>query len=114
MMPSINFSEQWDKLQPQRMAPGMEFTTFRGYEPRKETYYIKNVMKVFTVKLNRMAVGKARLRSVRGMRASCLTNQQIKDDTYQDWEALDFALGMKKFYDNPDPYGLLLTFVWEE
>lgn len=111
-MPVIKFSEEWDKLKPNERKPGKWFTTFRGYEARKEVYYQNNLNKHFDVHLKGKWLGVVKLINIYCKRASELPLIFWHHDVRSDINRVEVEELMRSFYNNPDPYGLILEFQW--
>lgn len=109
-MPTIKFSEEWEKLKPKNFMEGHIFTTARGYTPQKETYYRNSIGTSFDVVLRGKTIGTASLVGVRAERASQGTEAKIKNDTHESWGWKEFSMLMEKFYRNPNPYLIWLKF----
>jgi len=113
-MRKIKFSEAWDKLTPDNFKVGNRFTTFRGYSVNKHRYYLNAKEKddvLFDVILKDKKLGVAKLIDVEPMLSRHLTLDQIKKDTYQNFDRSDFQNLLKQFYGlDCDMCGLWLTF----
>lgn len=113
--PTIKFSEEWEKLREPNRKIGKIFHTFRGYEPKKEQYYKKNLNSIFDVEIKgKPILPYAKLIAIQISRAYDLELQFIKNDTYQCWDKMKFMREMEKWYGNPNPIGMVLFFEWVE
>lgn len=115
-MSVIKFSELWEKLKPENFKEGAEFTTFRGYEPRKMAYCLKALKekKVFYVVLNgtpEVLLGTAMLKQVSCRWSSELTWGEMQADTYPSWMKSDFTRFIKKLYGMDVVFGIWLHFT---
>jgi len=106
----VNFSEEWDKLKPDRLVVGAKLTTFRGYTPQKETYYLGKLNKGDNILLKKKIIAFCRLIHVQVERSHNLDLEFWKSDTYQHYTMTDIDKLMYKFYKNKNPIGLVLTY----
>lgn len=100
----------YDKLLPGRFKDGKTFTTFRAYSPRKDKYYDSCIGKEFYVLLDDRAIGKAKLIKREYRWSYDLTEEEIKNDTYNHWGRAEFNDLMNKFYENSKIFGFWLVF----
>lgn len=100
----------YDKLLPWRFKEGKTFTTFRAYSPHKDKYYDGCIGKEFYVILGDKTIGKAKLIKREYRWSYDLTEEEIKNDTYQDWTRAEFNDLMNKFYENSKIFGFWLIF----
>jgi len=109
----IKFSEEWDKLKPERFEVGNFFTTFRGYSIKKHHYYLSVIGKddVFhDVELNGKILGVAKLVAAEPRLSNDLSLDEIRKDTYGYFKRDDFNEILKKFYNMESIAGLWLVF----
>jgi len=112
MNKKIKFSEEWDKLRKENRIIGKEFTTARGYEPRKHAYYSASLGDTFDVMLKGEKIGEARLDDVLYDWSYAPDMTFWKNDTYIHYEWEDVRQLMEKFYGNRNPFLILLFFEW--
>ncbi len=109
--PTIRYSEEWDKLNPnKRFKTGERHTTARGYKVSKHHYYRNHKGDIFNVELNDEIIGTARLLDVRPHLAQDLPIGFIKKDTYPHYTREDFDSLMEKYYNLSDIAVLVLRF----
>lgn len=114
MNKQIKFSEQWTKLEPKNRIVGKEFTTARGYEPRKQAYYEKSAHETFDVILKGEKIGEAWIYDVEYRWSHNLPLSFWKADTYAHYEWKDIWRLMTKFYNVSDPFLIVLYLEWTE
>jgi len=102
--------EPWDKLKPENFKKGNQFTTFRGYGPKKDAYYERNINSIFTVTLDRRVIGSALLVTKEYIWSDEIPLETIKKDTKKDYTLEKWADLMYTFYGNKKVFGYLLTF----
>jgi len=114
----INFTSEdnkpWDKLTVENFRTGEQFTTFRGYGPKKDAYYEKNIGKIFNIVLDGETIGLAKLLSKKYIWSDQLSLETIRKDTKQDYTFDKWNALMEKFYGNKKVFGYLLTFEIKE
>ena len=113
-IPTIKFSEEWEKLKPKNRIPGIEFSTMRGYDPRKETYYIDNLKTIFNVYLKGKIIGKAHLIKLYVSRPSDHTFDFLRKDTHLHYSMRDIEQLFKRMYNHEDPVCVTLFYRWVE
>lgn len=116
-MPTLKMSEMWDKLCADRFIIGKEFTTFRGYTPRKAAYYWKKFdnKSVFHVVLLQedkpsILLGTARMKSIEYKWSGELTLTEIREDTYSTWCRLNLERFLEKQYGTKRVFGIFMSF----
>lgn len=99
----LKFSELWEKLT--RLEVGYEFTTIRG--PDKFQFYYDRMkyadplcVLLTEKKQNPVRMCIVKVIEVKSVRISELTDQQLKDDTYQYWTRNTFIVALRKWYKN--------------
>jgi len=105
--------QSWDKL----VLPtvGDTFTTFRGYEVRKHAYYGRCAKdkEVFEVVEEGKKLGIAELMDVEGMLSNMITDEEIRDDTFQTADTAFFNRLISFFYKLDESIAVLkLTLKW--
>jgi len=112
MNKQIKFSEEWDKLRKENRIVGKEFTTARGYEPRKQAYYERSVGDTFDVMLKGEKIGEAKLDDVLWGWATTKGLDFWRADTYKDNKWYNIFSLLRKFYQISDPFMIFLYFKW--
>jgi len=113
-MPAIKFSEQWAKLKADQFKTGELFTTFRGYNPKKDKWYKDNTGKIYDVDLRGKTIGTARLVIVNHDWSTFLTEKDIQRDTYDHWTKKEFEGFLNKMYGSIEVFLIKLTFQVED
>ena len=111
-MRHIKYNKYWNKVKPENIVPGREFTTVRGYTPSKEEYYVESIGKEFHQLVDGTDVGTAQLITVSNTRPSSLGIVFMRKDTFDHYTMRDVRADMKAFYRNEDPIVLVLTLKW--
>lgn len=116
-MPSIPFSEEWTKLEPGNREVGKIFTTARAYEARKDTYYrsyLTSIDREFEIKLKGFVIGKANLVTIQYKWTAELDEAFWRSDMYPHTTRDHVRSKMKQFYNNENPFLIVLTLRWTE
>ena len=103
-------SRPYDKLLPDNFKEGNLFTTFRAYTAKKDTYYSSCMNKEFYVLFDNKTIGKATLVNKEYKWSSDLTLEDIKRDTFKEWQRSNFEDLMYNFYGNYKVFGFWLVF----
>ena len=113
-MNTIRFSKinnkPYDKLSSKKFQKGNLFTTFRAYTVKKDIYYSNSLNKEFFVVYEDRTIGKAILVNKEYRWSSDLTLEEIKRDTFEEWNRTDFEELLYKFYGSHKVFGFWLTF----
>lgn len=112
-MLTIKFSERWGKLNEMNFKTGELFTTFRGYNPKKDKWYKDNIGNIYDVDLNGKTIGTARLITVNHDWSTFLTKKDIQRDTYDHWTKEEFEGFLNKMYGSKEVFLIKLTFQVE-
>lgn len=113
---SIKFNQMWHKLEVREKY--LQFTTARGYDPRKDKYYKGLIGKEIPIELKspkeHRFLGRARLEAVRYSWSHVLPLEFIKADTFPDYTRDDFDDEMTGFYKTLPVFLILLHLTWTE
>jgi len=112
MNKKIKFSEEWDKIRKENRVVGKEFTTARGYEPRKHAYYSDSIGSVFDILLKGEKIGEGKLHRNEFGWAISKPLSFWKKDTYKHYTWKDIAEIMKQFYHLANPFMIYLYLEW--
>lgn len=112
-MSRIPFSEEWDKLKPEKRVVGLWFTTAR--HERMTGYYNGQIGKVQDIVLKGKVIGRARLlNTIIGNKVDDLDLDFWKQDTKADYTMDDVHRDMKGWYRTSNPRLVILSLEWTE
>jgi len=113
-MPEIKFLDEYDKLKPDRFRVGEVFVELRGYEAKKEIFYLEHIGKCFDVILldgeHRKKIGEADLIGMTIKRPSDISIKLLKFYTNKYYSIGDITSIFETFYSNPNPLCFYLIF----
>ena len=110
----IRFSEEWDKLRPDRRVIGHRFTTARKHTIPKFKYYSGCLHKNGSIILNSKKIGEAKLVGMQVSTAHARPREWWKRDTYSFYTQVDVDRLMTRFYGVPNPPLIQLELEWSE
>jgi len=110
-MRHINFSQQWDKLKPEKFVEGATLTTFRAYFPwmAKSFEELRTSKKKATVTLNKHPIGQVSVEHVSYLWSDKVSSDFIKKDTYHYWTWHDWKQLLEKMYGIYPVFGIMVT-----
>lgn len=108
----IRYTKEWDKLKPENIIVGKQFTTVRKYTPEKWAYYKEEVGKVHNQVLRAKTLGYAKILGVGLIDSSQLTIEFIRSDTFSHYDIEKFRDDLYGFYGRRELPLILITLEW--
>lgn len=127
MLRKLKFSHWWPKITPEYFVVGLQVSTFRAYEWRKDYYYRSQLGRDFSFHISSKSklendkrwylspsIGNSVLQHVDYIWSKELDEEIIKKDTYPDWGHEQWDELMKHYYRMENPFLIWLKLEVKE